>query len=104
MFSKYTNLTSLEFANNFDQQLIPNMLPNTLTYLNFGYNYNRSLNDILPNNLYNLQHLVFGCKFNQSIAGILPKNLTKLEFRCGQFNQTLFEEINGSPVSVLPKA
>ena len=63
------------------------MLPITLTHLNFGYCYDKQLQNF--NNLINLTHLTFGHDFNQILdIKLLPPKLTYLELGIC-FNQPL---------------
>ena len=62
---------------NCDQPLTKDVLPNSLTQLTFGWEFNQPLTkDVLPNNL---RHLTFGFSFNQPLTkDVLPNNLTQL--------------------------
>ena len=74
------NLTHLTLNFYFNQNY--KNLPQSLTYLKFGYNFNQKINNLtkyflgFPKNLY---HLTFGIDFNQKVND-LPKNLTHLIF------------------------
>ncbi len=87
-----TNLKSLilgkdtmEFSN-FNSQIQPGVLPNSITHLKFGYDFNKP---ILPNSLpTSLTHLKFDSSFNQEIIpGSLPESLKYLTFDYGFRNR-----------------
>jgi hypothetical protein len=83
------NLTHLTFGEDFNQSV--DKLPNNLTHLTFGNRFNQKV-DSLPNNL---THLTFGYSFNQ-LVNSLPNNLTKLTFGW-KFNQL----VNSLPSSLI---
>jgi hypothetical protein len=75
----------------FNQPINKGDLPNSLTYIQFGYGFNQPI-DGLP---VNLLTLYFGNKFNQPIEG-LPVNLRTLYFG-DDFNQP----IDGLPANLV---
>jgi hypothetical protein len=66
-----------EFDREFNQSLVPGVLPPSLTSLTFGEYFNQPLAPgVLPSSL---TSLVFGEEFNQSLVpGVLPLSLTSL--------------------------
>lgn len=80
-------LTNLIFIGNYNTEIEKNVLPKSLTSLEFGYNFDRPIKEgVLPKNLTKLK---FGYKFNQPIdINVLPNSLTILKFG-SNFNQTL---------------
>ena len=73
------NLTTLTFGENFNQGIDPNTLPENLTTLTFGYDFNQGIDpNILPKNL---TTLTFGWDFSKNInSEILPPNLKNINF------------------------
>ena len=84
----------LDLSNSFNQQILPNTLPNSLIKLTFGNEFNngnKELGDALSN-LINLKELEFGNNFNQQILpNTLPSSLIKLTFG-KYFNQKILED------------
>ncbi|KAM9965965.1 hypothetical protein ACTFIR_006149 [Dictyostelium discoideum] len=97
------NLKSLNLGS-LNQSLIPNSLPNSITFLDMGKLYNHKLDiNILPKSL---NHLIFSNEFNQSLCGgggggdgsvggdddayqnLIPINCSILEFS-GNLNSSL---------------
>ena len=82
-------LTHLTFDtdSSFDQVIGEKDLPNSLTHLYFGYDYNQELKrGVLK---HNLKHLEFGFSYNQNIlANVLPSSLTHLTIG-GFFNKAI---------------
>ena len=74
-------LTHLTFGEQFNREV--NYLPEKLTHLTFGNQFNTEV-DFLPNSL---THLTFGWSFNQQVDN-LPSSLTHLSFG-NQFNQII---------------
>src|SRR5439155_184824 len=75
----FQKINHLIFSDYFNQLLMKDVLPNSLTQLTFGYYFNQPLTkDVLPNSL---TQLIFGYNFNQPLTkDILPNNLTQLTF------------------------
>jgi hypothetical protein len=72
-----SNLTYLELGN-YDQQLVSNVLPPNLKHLKLGRFNQQLLTNVLPNKL---EHLTFGLKFNQPLLpNVLPSSLLYLTF------------------------
>ena len=69
-------ITHLTFGTDFDQD-ITDSLPETITHLTFGGEFNRNISSALPNGI---THLTFGRDFNQSIDGKIPPSVTHLKF------------------------
>ncbi len=67
------SITHLTFGNNFNKSI--NKLPSSITHLEFGNNFNRPVNN-LPNSI---THLTFGNNFEQSVDN-LPNLITHLTF------------------------
>ena len=67
----------------FNQPINKDDLPQNITHLTFGSQFNQSV-DNLPKKL---THLIFGAYFNKPVDN-LPENLTHLTFRC-DFDQTV---------------
>ncbi len=68
------NLKTLRIT--FDRPIAAGMLPPSLTYLDVGYVFDQSVDNILP---HSLTHLAFGYLFDQPIV-TLPPGLTHLTF------------------------
>eukprot|EP01112_Ceratiomyxa_fruticulosa_P016322 TRINITY_DN4912_c0_g1_i2.p1 TRINITY_DN4912_c0_g1~~TRINITY_DN4912_c0_g1_i2.p1 ORF type:complete len:213 (-),score=24.17 TRINITY_DN4912_c0_g1_i2:200-838(-) len=68
------SITQLTFHNYFNQKI--ESLPTTLTHLNFGWAYDKSVNNILPPSL---THLSFGHYYNRPISAF-PHTLIHLKF------------------------
>jgi hypothetical protein len=83
MLNHLTQLSRLIFNRIYNQPIDIAILPLSIVYLNFGDNYNHSVNN-LP---HDLQYLIFGISFNNFVDN-LPYNLKYLEF-CGYFNKPL---------------
>jgi hypothetical protein len=81
----FSNLLILIFCTQSDQEI--KVLPNSLTTLTFGDNFNQKIKpNVLPNSL---QSLTFGDNFDQEIKkSVLPTSLTTLTFGWN-FNQEL---------------
>jgi hypothetical protein len=75
------NLTHINFGYEFNQSV--NSLPENLTNLTFGFKFNQSV-DSLPSKLINL---TFGDNFNRSV-NLLPNTITRLTFGFW-FNQSV---------------
>ena len=93
------SITHLTFGMNFNQSV--NNLPNSITHLTFGSYFDQSVGhqgceDInCPRNLPNsITHLIFGFNFNQSVNN-LPNSITHLIFGYN-FNQS----VNNLPNSI----
>ena len=73
------NLTTLIFGYEFNQKIKPNSLPHNILTLVFGYKFNQIIDtEMLPDNLVNL---TFRDTFNQQLdVKILPLNLTNITF------------------------
>ncbi len=83
------DVTYLEFGYYFNQSLKEGLIPKSVTHLTFGKHFNQLLkeNDI-PDSVI---HLTFGNDFNQPLKkGDIPKSVTHLTFGC-YFNQPLKE-------------
>jgi hypothetical protein len=96
-------LETLSLGVEFNQPLLPGMLPSSLKYLTLSYDYNKPLElKSLPENLLILQ---CGQAFNQPILpGVLPNSLKKLIVG-SYFKQKLEKEIlpKGLKVLVMPE-
>ena len=88
LFDRYNN-------NNFDHMIKEissfnqpiNNLPRTITYLRFGCNFNKPVDNLIDGTIYKMTYLHFGFHFNQSVDK-LPNSLTHLIFdNC--FNQSV---------------
>ncbi|KAM9988076.1 hypothetical protein ACTFIZ_003422 [Dictyostelium cf. discoideum] len=80
--SSLCNITSITFGYHFNEIILPNILPKSLTFLKFGTTYNQPfLKDSIPPDC-ELKELIFGDYFNQLINHtIIPvKNLQVLRF------------------------
>jgi hypothetical protein len=84
----------------------PNMIPNTVKYVDFDYDFDKSLQCCIPNSVTHLlfrdyfnrpiencipdsvTHLIFGYYFNRSIKNCIPNSVTHLEFGC-RFNKPI---------------
>ncbi|KAN0024335.1 hypothetical protein ACTFIV_008741 [Dictyostelium citrinum] len=65
--SSLCNITSITFGYHFNEIILPNILPKSLTYLKFGKTYNQPfLKDSLPSDC-QLKELIFGDYFNQLV-------------------------------------
>lgn len=86
-FKKFTNLKVIRFDDDFNQLLMKNIFPSTLTKVTFGMEFNQVLPEgVLPNSLIKL---TFGYCFNKSLKEvILPNSITQLIFGYS-FNQPL---------------
>ncbi len=69
----------LVFDNNFNQPLVPGLIPGSIQSLIFGWNFDQPIGkNVLPEGL---KELKFSCNFDQKPKNIfLPKNLTRLIF------------------------
>jgi len=72
-----STLESLTFGTNFNQPIYSNVLPNSLKSLTFGECFNRELL-ILP---MSLTYLEFGYQFDNNLHGVLPSTLHSLIFK-----------------------
>lgn len=81
--SLYTNLIVLIFTHNFNDSLLENWCPNTITCIIFGINFNQPLQkNIFPDSVISI---AFGQNFNQKIEkDVLPKYLKYLSFNCNR--------------------
>lgn len=70
-------LTHLIFGHDFNQK-IDNLIPNSIVYLEFGWNFNRSLKTLI--NLPLLSTLILSCHFNQSVRNCIPNSVRKIKF------------------------
>lgn len=101
---EYHNLLSISFRNSFNEDVSTLYLPNTVTKLVFGQEFNKGITNLNLSNLsyirfggeFNnsvptlpdtLTHLIFGFNFNKNINN-LPKNIIHLEFGC-RFNKKI---------------
>jgi len=93
--SLINNITTVEFAKDFNAMVLPNTFPETVETIIFGENYNQQIMDgVLPSKL---KKLVFGRYFNKPIAvNILPSSLEELQFG-EEFQQVL-------SLDILPKS
>lgn len=85
------SLTHITFGSNFNQKINANVLPNSLTYLKFGFAFNQKINaNVLPNSL---THLIFGGCFNQKLDKfVFPNSLRYIKF--GLFyNQEIVRDV-----------
>lgn len=83
----------LKFGSEFNQQLDCSILPNSITHITFGENFNQSLHTILPNSI---THLIFDyySNFNQPLPVNLPEYITHIIFgECSKFNQPLLYKL-----------
>ncbi|QGR54238.1 f-box and fnip repeat-containing protein [Moumouvirus maliensis] len=84
-----TNITHLYFSDSFNKPIPKlgelNCLSNNLKFIKFGWNFNQSINDCIPEGV---THIIFGNKFNQNISGCIPDSVTYLEFG-KSFNKTI---------------
>ena len=82
------SVTDLTFGSNFNQPLESGYIPNSVTNLRFGDKFNQPLRlGHIPNSVTNLR---FSDNFNQPLLqGHIPDSVIKLIF-CGNFNQPSF--------------
>jgi hypothetical protein len=79
-------LNKLIFGNNFDEQLFVELIPPSVKELEFGHNFNHSINGFLP---LQLEHLMLGYMFNQPLNSCtFPETLRDLYFE-HSFNHPL---------------
>jgi FNIP Repeat len=91
------SLTSLSFQNNYNQRILPNVLPASLIKLQLGWYYDTEINEgVLPNSL---QTLICGSWFNQPLP-ILPSSLVELVLGSG-FRQKIPDHILPSTLESL---
>ncbi|AEX61323.1 putative F-box and FNIP repeat-containing protein [Megavirus courdo7] len=55
--------------------IIKDCIPNSVTHLTFGYNFNQDIRGCIPNSV---THLKFGQGFNQDIKDYIPNSVTHL--------------------------
>ena len=81
------SVTHLTFGNNFNQELKEGDIPNSVTHLTFYANFNQELKEgDIPNSV---THLTFDDKFNQKLKeSDIPNSVTHLTFG-SKFNQEL---------------
>ena len=84
-------ITHLIFGAQFNQK-IKNCIPNSVTHLTFGYAFNQKIKNCIPNNI---THLTFGRSFNQKIKDCIPNSVTHLIFGV-QFNRKIKNYIPNS--------
>ncbi|KAM9969916.1 hypothetical protein ACTFIR_001754 [Dictyostelium discoideum] len=80
--SSLCNITSITFGYHFNETILPNILPKSLTFLEFGTNYNQPfLKDSIPSGC-ELKELIFGDCFNRLVdhTTIPIKSLQVLRF------------------------
>nr|URM61964.1 F-box and FNIP repeat domain containing protein [Mimivirus sp.] len=78
------NVTHLTFGQDFNQN-INGYIPNTITNLTFGFRFNKSIKNCIPDSVTNL---TFGSNFNQNIKDCIPNSVTNLTFGW-DFNQDI---------------
>ncbi|KAN0030420.1 hypothetical protein ACTA71_010185 [Dictyostelium dimigraforme] len=84
------------FGTGDNQILTPGCIPKSLTYLNFGLNFNQ---EIFKNALPNLVEIDFGSRFNRYLdPGVLPKESLKKLTLSKEFNKKL--EVGALPDSI----
>ncbi|KAM9995767.1 hypothetical protein ACTFIY_001943 [Dictyostelium cf. discoideum] len=91
--SSLCNITSITFGYFFNEIILPNILPKSLTFLKFGTTYNQPfLKDSIPSGC-ELKELIFGDYFNQLVDHtIIPiKSLQVLRF--GSYFKVALESI-----------
>ena len=85
LLNHFPMIKEIMFHNDFNESINDgSILPNTLTHITFGENFNQSINN-LPNSMF---YLKFGRNFDQTIDH-LPDSIIHLEFdqQEGRFNQ-----------------
>src|SRR5437764_1021044 len=95
----FQKINQLIFSNYFNQLLMKDVLPNSLTQLTFGNYFNQPLKKyVLPNNL---TQLTLGTCFNQPLTqNVLPNSLTQLTFG-SHFNQSLTKDVLPNSLTLL---
>ena len=72
------SITRLTFGFNFNQS-IENIIPDSVIWLTFGFCFNQSIQRSVPNSV---KYLEFGYHFNQPIFGSIPNSVKYLTFGC----------------------
>jgi hypothetical protein len=86
------NITShLMFPNGYNEEIEPNMLPNSIIFMYMGMAYDKPIKKgVFPNSL---KYLVFQFEYNQEFEeGSLPPNLTHLRLS-SRYNQRIKKNI-----------
>ncbi|AFX92862.1 putative F-box and FNIP repeat-containing protein [Megavirus courdo11] len=87
------DITHLTFGYQFNQN-VKNCIPNSVTHLTFGIYFNQDIKDCIPNSV---THLTFGLCFNQDIKNCIPNSVTHIHFG-HKFNQNIKDCIPNSVI------
>jgi len=85
------SVTRLEFGDRFNKSL-KKYIPSTVTHLKFGDRFNQPINNCIPSSV---THLKFGHDYDQSIKNCIPSSVTHLNFG-HEFDQHISNNIPSS--------